>query len=507
MLQSILQHAIQCGIFEKNISLEPFKDRVGPQCAVATRSVMKTDTAIYMLCESGDEPSLIILTQYENILEGFIGESVSEYVRGVTYIALDCALDHGNAAALRRLLPWTAPSVLDTRQSFGFGDRIGSPSPATPWHIEACTQYKMAPALAQQSVRENHKTGRTFESVLDDATWSVLAARYCQPWGADADHLKTLDEIEKAAAVGYTLFTLDPSEKIDNAADSDDDEALDKKLGALFPKKKGVDEFIARYEGSGNADARAVVKSGVKYLAAVRHAVKAYNRLAELRDESGFQFEMSIDETVTPTTPLDHRIIATELMLGGVKLFSLAPRFVGRFEKGIDYIGSVDEFRPSLETHAALARELGDYRLSLHSGSDKFSIYPIFGEVTDGYFHVKTAGTSFLEAAKVVAEVDIDFFREILALAIDTFEENAASYDISGDVSRVPDPAGLSSGGAVELITSDSDVRQTLHIAFGVILKTMGPKMRSVLSQNSETYRNNIVTHLGRHIALLTGRA
>jgi len=503
MLQTILRSAIRCGVFEKNISLQPFRDVVVPQCRVVPASVTKADAGVLMMVEDGDSYSLVVLSRDEGFLSGFSGEFHAEHEGGVAYFALKCPLEHGNAVALRAACPGTAPSVLEAPRSFGFGDRIGGSSPATPWHIEACSGHDVVPVLAQQSVRENLKTGRTFESVMDDVTWSVLLAGYKKPWGADADHLKRMEEIDEAVRAGFTMFTVDPSELIDNAADDDGDDVLARKLDALFENEREKDEFISSYEGVEGAGAGDVARAGVKYLAAVRHAVEAYNRLVELKGGSNFNFELSIDETSTPTTPLDHRIIAGELSKNGVKLYSLAPRFAGRFEKGIDYIGSVDDFRRSLEEHAAVARESGGYRLSLHSGSDKFSIYPAFGEITGGTFHVKTAGTSFLEAVKVAALEDIDLFRRMMALSVETFEENAASYDISADAGRVPDPAGISSGDAVALLTSDADVRQVIHIAFGVILRTMGDELRALLRSRGEVYEKCIVTHLGKHLSLL----
>ena len=507
MLPTMLKCALRCGAFEKNISLESFTERVTAQHMIVESSVVKSDAGIYMIRNTGKASTLIIITQYERILDSFNGASATDNEAGVNYYGLECALSHENALSLRNVLRWTAPRALDTGCSFGCGDRIGDISPATPWHIEACRRYDMTPVLAQQSVRENTKTGRTFESVLDDATWSVFSAGYRKPWGADADHLKTLDEIEAAAGAGYTMFTLDPSDMIDYQADTDSDEILRGKLGMLFSTQSEIDTFLSRYEGISDAGEGAVVRSAVKYLAAVRHATEAYRRIAGIKGGDTFDFEMSIDETITPTSPLDHRIIASELALESVKLFSLAPRFEGRFEKGIDYIGTVDGFRRSLEEHAAIAGELGGYRLSLHSGSDKFSIYPVFGEVTDGYYHVKTAGTSFLEAVKVAAQTDIKLFRSILSLALDTFEENARSYDISADAGLVPAPSELSTKDAVEEITGNPHMRQVLHIAFGKILTTMGGGLRSLLRDRSEYYRENIVGHIGKHLSLLTGQS
>ncbi len=117
-----------------------------------------------------------------------------------------------------------------------------------------------------------------------------------------------------------------------------------------------------------------------------------------------------MDETDQPTTHAEHVYIASELKRLGVEWVSLAPRFVGRFEKGVDYIGDLQAFHQDVNGHAAIARALGPYKLSIHSGSDKFSIYPIIMEATRGLVHLKTAGTSYLEALRTAAALDLDLF-------------------------------------------------------------------------------------------------
>jgi len=107
---------------------------------------------------------------------------------------------------------------LNLAPSFGFGDRLGL---ATPGHIESVKGTKFAPIFAQQSVRENARTGRTPQQVLDDAKRAVEAAGWEAPWGADADHLKTVDDLPPFVEAGYTFFTVDPGAYVDNAADTD----------------------------------------------------------------------------------------------------------------------------------------------------------------------------------------------------------------------------------------------------------------------------------------------
>jgi tagaturonate epimerase len=505
-MRTLLKKAVQSFAQTGRLSPDSVRAALSGIHGLVETSFRVTERGIFALVEPEGDPLLVVLTRYPETLSGFRGEKYSESESGKTLHLLTAPLDHRNAVNLRIILPWTTPVPLECRESFGMGDRIGGRGAATPGHIEAIRKSSLTPVLAQQSVRENHKTGRTFENVLDDATWSVFREGYTAEWGSDADHLKTIDDIDAAVQAGFTMFTIDPSEKIDNEADTNTDEILSRKFDAFFPDIKKGETFIDRYEGSSGASRREVVKSGVKYLGAIRHAVLAYRHLAGLLGESRFNFELSIDETRTATSVLDHRIIATELALDEVNLFSLAPRFEGDFEKGIDYRGSIEGFRRSLRAHNALSRQLGNYRLSLHSGSDKFSIYPVFGEITDGFYHVKTAGTSYLEAVKTAASEDFGLFRKILSLSIETFAENAASYQISADVRRAPDPSKLSRDEALRLIADDPDVRQVLHIAFGVVLNAMGDELRNTLRTHRETYRRFLVSHIGKHISLLTGR-
>src|SRR5215208_2656429 len=114
--------------------------------------------------------------------------------------------------------------------SFGFGDRLGL---ATPGHIASVRGTKFAPIFAQQSVRENARTGRTPQQVMDDASRAVEAAKWDLPWGGDADHLKSLDDIPPFVEAGYTFFTVDPGEHVDNAADTASMEVLRQKVAGL----------------------------------------------------------------------------------------------------------------------------------------------------------------------------------------------------------------------------------------------------------------------------------
>src|SRR6185369_2546290 len=136
------------------------------------------------------------------------------------------------------------------------------------------------------------------------------------------------------------------------------------------------------------------------------HTVKMYRHLETVMNGRPFVLEMSVDESETVTTLAEHIYIANELKRLGVRWVSLAPRYVGHFEKGVDYIGDLKGFAESFRNHLAVSRTFGPYKLSLHSGSDKFSIYPIAAEIAGSLVHLKTAGTSYLEALRAIAQIN-----------------------------------------------------------------------------------------------------
>ena len=144
-----------------------------------------------------------------------------------------------------------------------------------------------------------------------------------------------------------------------------------------------------------------------------------FKRLSEMKD--AFDFEISVDETDAPTTPLEHFFIANELTRAGVKFTSLAPRFIGRFEKGVDYIGDLAALDAEMAKHAAVTAHFGTYKLSLHSGSDKFSVYPLIVKHWGERLHVKTAGTSYLEALRALAVTEPELFERIWALGLERY--------------------------------------------------------------------------------------
>ncbi len=243
------------------------------------------------------------------------------------------------------------------------------------------------------------------------------------------------------------------------------------------------------------------LRSAAKYGDAVAHVARMYRHLAG--KGIPFELEVSVDETATPTTHAEHYYVAAELARLGVRWVSLGPRFVGRFEKGVDSIGDLKALAADLAGQALVARALGPYKLSLHSGSDKFSIYPLMVEAAHGQMHLKTAGTSYLEALRVVADRDLGFFREVLALAHERYPADRASYHVSAQVERVPRPEALSDADLPALLdgAASFDARQVLHVTFGSVLARWGQRLKALLSENEDAYATVLEQHFTRHLA------
>ena len=413
------------------------------------------------------------------------------------------------------------PSLLGLQPSFGFGDRLGL---ATPGHVAACKLGRLVPVFAQQSVREMTRTNRTPQDVMVAAQRGVAETAYEGSWGADADHLKTEADVKQLAAAGFTFFTIDPSEHVQNEADrlagADLEKAAEKVIQTgAFDSIAQIEELYLhkRYElpdlaALEFADREPLLRATVKYGKAIAHAQKMGAWIDRETAGRGAEIEVSVDETETPTSPLEHLFIALELRRRGVRPVSIAPRFIGEFEKGIDYKGDLTAFETALRAHVAIATAYGPYKISVHSGSDKFRIYPILGRVCGDLLHVKTAGTSYLEALRVIARESPRLFSQIVEFARERFETDRATYHISARLGDVPAPAGLSAQEREEVYLNQDGGRQILHVTFGSVLtagksperRTFKDGILETLDRYSDLHKEVLTAHLGRHISLLS---
>ena len=245
-----------------------------------------------------------------------------------------------------------------------------------------------------------------------------------------------------------------------------------------------------------------LLRAAAKYGRVVAHTVKMYRHLEQVMAGKAFELEMSVDETETVTTLAEHIYIAHELKRLGVRWVSLAPRYVGDFEKGVDYIGDLAEFEKSFAQHLAVSKTFGPYKLSLHSGSDKFSIYPIASRVAGELVHLKTAGTSYLEALRAIGKVNPSLFRDIVAFAKERYPIDRASYHVSAQVENMPNVDELPNDKLTTLL-DDFHAREILHVTFGSVLHhaEFREPFFGTLRQHEGVYYDMLETHFGKHFA------
>ncbi|MGQ9786307.1 MAG: tagaturonate epimerase family protein [Anaerolineae bacterium] len=486
--------------------------------AVYARSLVVQEGTIYFLGRRGTTRYLGIV-RADGPLPGFTGVESIVSCDGVPASLQVCPTNAANARALRAQLPFLAPQAAGLRKSIGCGDRLGI---ATPGHVRAVRRSTMYPVFAQQSIREMTRTGRTPQQVLDDAMWGVLQEGWRSGYSADADHLKTIEDIEQCVSAGFVLYTFDPGDYVDDQASTQDANELRNKVEQLpwhemetswldlrrhyLGRTLNVDGFAITF------DELTLLRAIAKYARAVMHTLRLYRYLVGRLGNTGqtCELEISIDETATPTSPAEHYFVANELKRLGVQIVSLAPRFVGRFEKGVDYIGDVASFEQQLRIHVAIARALGPYKISFHSGSDKFTLYPIAARVAGELVHLKTAGTSYLEALRIVARMHPTLFREILTFALERYTADRQSYHVSADINQISAVLHSSSDQALQSLLDTFDGRQVLHVTFGSVLTARDAgqggayrfrdRLLEVLQEHEEMYYQTLEEHFARHI-------
>lgn len=458
------------------------------------------------LCEGSGYKCFMVQTKNEDFLviqgSGPFFETLEGRQAGDLKL---CPLSHDNRLVVNRNLPFTAPvAVLHHKATFGFGDRLGIANTA---HIQAAEKTCVIPVLAQQSMRELKLTNRTYDDVLDAAAWSVLRTGWKHGYGADADHLKTKEDISDALARGYSMITLDCSDFL---------EKLPSDAAEIETAYKNFDpdirfQYEKRYLESG-ADTAALVKfdkdslmrAVITYHKAVNFITEIYKELITT-SERPLDYEVSIDETSKKTELTDHVFVAAELKHRGVKIDSLAPRFIGEFQKGIDYIGDLDAFTEDIRSHYAAASFFG-YKISVHSGSDKFKVFRAIARETQGRFHIKTSGTSWLEAVKVIADCDPALYRRMHLCALGNFDQSRSFYAVDCDPARITSLSDVSDKDLAAYMEQD-DGRQLLHIAYGVISneKSIRGELFEALKKFSGKYNEAVFSHMKRHLSLLTG--
>lgn len=492
----------------KSINLKSTELRIYPG------SIRQYEQVVFFIAKDNVEKSLFLFYNdpKDKVATGFEG-SIQTFNGSENFLLKKCAQNTHNRKQLQKYFDFTRPRTIGLVNSFGFGDRIGLANPA---HLRSLGDSSFKPILAQQSIRELTRTNRTADEVMDAAVWAVFQEGYKYGFGADADHLKTNENIDYMVKAGYKMLTFDPSESVDNKADDYSEDELSEVISALKWQElnDSYDESKKRYLEKIKINEDLTISPGetelqrayAKYGKALIHIKNLYNYVTS-NYHNDFDIEVSVDETESVTSIFEHFFIAAELTRLGIKFVSLAPRFVGDFEKGIDYKGDLEIFREEYKKHLAVVKYFGNYKISLHSGSDKFSAYKVIGSLRDGYIHIKTAGTSYLEALKVIAIKQPDLFRKILDFSIGLYESEKKTYHVSADISKVKDGDSYKDDEMLALFSSNH-VRQVLHVTFGRVLTEKDAEGKYIfkdsivkcLNENEETHYKLLIEHFHKHL-------
>ena len=474
--------------------------------------IVNAEVAVF-LAGGGTEKKAVLLKRKESSFFSDIVATESGKIGAFSFKVAE--LSHGNAVIFRRYFSFMNPVAFGRKSfSLGLGDRLGL---ASPGHLRCLKGTGIRPVLAQQSIRELNLTQRTYGEVLDAASWAVFQEGFQEGFGADGDHLKKPEEVKMALDLGFSMITLDCSEEIDNAIDALNKEEVAlryEKLAAAFRQKMET-EYLDKTFFAGKQPIHFSQEALQRTLLTYGETLAFIKEIHEgfiARRPSAIDFELSIDETATPTTVEAHYFMAAEMKKAGIELASLAPRFCGEFQKAIDYIGDLATFETEFAVHAAIADHFG-YRLSIHSGSDKFKVFPIIGQYTGGRVHVKTAGTNWLEALRVVCRVDPALFRGICAHAKKRFPDATKLYHVTTDLTKIPDADKLPDAD-LERMLNENDARQLLHITFGYVLTDKDDKGTTLFREqlyrlwnaHEEEYAKVLVRHIGRHVETLKAR-
>jgi len=409
------------------------------------------------------------------------------------------------------------------KYSFGIGDRFGHQGKAQlKAFIAAKEQLGMEfTPVWNKSFREHSIIGTQPASVRKEADEAVKALGWIGDYFVDADHInfKNVETFVEPS----DFFTIDVADFIGKPAPEADVEKF------INDHRSFIGELsIPGIDKSFDVTETWLKSFANNYLIAIGEAAAVYNYLVDKKGNGNFVPEVSCDETDTPQSPLDLFFILKLLANNGVSAQTIAPRFSGRFNKGVDYVGDVVQFEKEFEQDLLVidfaVKEFGlpnNLKLSVHSGSDKFSIYPIIARLIKKHnkgIHIKTAGTTWLEEIAGLALAEgrgLELAKEVYAAAYKKMDELIAPYasviDIS--LSKLPLPSEvygwIGERFAAALVHNQQckefnpDLRQLIHVGYKVAAQK-GADFYSALEEFEETIGKQVYENLfERHMKLL----
>ena len=409
------------------------------------------------------------------------------------------------------------------KYSFGIGDRFSHEGKAQlSALIEAENEYGIHfVPVWNKSNREHQIVNTDPMDTRREADEAVNSLGYSSPYFVDADHIN-MNNVDKFIEAS-DFFTIDVADYIGKQADS-------KEIARFTDNnmKYAGSLTIPDIDQPFNVDRTLIENMAGKYLFAAQEAGRIYRHIADHKGADNFVTEVSMDEVDSPQTPIEIFFILSALAAEGVPAQTIAPKFTGRFNKGVDYVGDTaqfeKEFREDLLVIDYAIKEFGlpeSLKLSIHSGSDKFSIYPIMGRLIRKYdkgIHIKTAGTTWLEENIGLAMADagaLAIAKKIAISALGRMEELCAPYATVIDINpaNLPSAEQIASWSGNEYARAlrhnqndelyNPDFRQLVHVSYKIAAE-LGAEYYEALNRNSSVIADQVGENiLCRHIARL----
>jgi hypothetical protein len=405
------------------------------------------------------------------------------------------------------------------RYSFGIGDRFAHQAKA---QLRACIMATKKGAeiipVWNKSNREHVTIGSEPASTRQAADAAVKELGWKKPYHVDADHIR-IETVDRFLPYS-DFYTIDVADWIGKPVAP----GAVKKFADQHPELAGKIS-IPGIQTPFETTRAQVKKIAAKYLLAVQEAGKIYRHIAAAKGAGNFITEVSMDETDSPQTPPELLVILAALADEGIPVQTIAPKFTGRFNKGVDYVGNLAQFEKEFcEDLAVIALAVKQYglpaslKLSVHSGSDKFSIYPAIRRSLAKFnagLHIKTAGTTWLEEIIGLAEAGgggLALAKEIYAEALSHLDQLCAPYAAVIDINEklLPSAKTVEGWSAEQYVSAlrhdpknkafNPNLRQLLHVGYKVAAKK-GRRYLDALEEHEASVSRNVIENLyERHL-------
>jgi hypothetical protein len=408
------------------------------------------------------------------------------------------------------------------KYSMGLGDRFGHQGEAQLKAIMTAQEkgIEITPVW-NKSNREHNIIGTKPGDVRIEADTVTQKAGFRNAYFVDADHIN-LDTVDRFID-SSDFFTIDVASYIGKRANDQEIEEFVESVGKYIGTFKipGIKQPI-------NTTRKSVLKVAEKYLFAAIKAYEIYRKIEKTKGKNNFITEVSMDEVPHPQTPVELFFILKMLASENIPVQTIAPKFSGRFNKGVDYVGDTEQFEEEFEAYLMVIdfaiREFGlpeNLKISIHSGSDKFAIYPNIGSVINKHnrgIHIKTAGTTWIEEVIGLAESEgeaLAFVKDLYIESLGQIEELCAPYAdvIDIKISDLPSKTEVTKWNGKKFAASlrhipgnddyNSNMRQLIHVAYKLAALKMDEYYR-LLHKNKETIAECVYENIyNRHICLL----